>query len=376
MRAIRAGIIAGLCCLAAVGLCSTVRPVFACWIPVFRYALEHWPTEVYQVVLFHRGPLAEEDRAALRKLAEAPDSASANLTVSTIDLASQPAPPMQELWEALSAPELPWMVVRYPGGGIAWSRAFDAAGVDVLLDSPARREVARRILTDDSIVWILLESGQSEEDAAAAGLLAGEIKRLEDTLEIPDPVDGTFGSATEDAPELTLAFSMLRLSRADPREEALVSTLVRSERDLAEGKYASQPMAFPVFGRGRILYALVGKGINERNIGRTSRFLTGPCACDVKASNPGTQLLMSVDWDGLVTGTLLVDEELPPLTGLPVPAALMGKAEREPEEKPAAEDAPAASSSALLRNVLIVAAVALAAVAAGTLILRRKKKAP
>ena len=34
-----------------------------CNIPVFRYALERWPADSYEVILFHRGPLTAAEQA-------------------------------------------------------------------------------------------------------------------------------------------------------------------------------------------------------------------------------------------------------------------------------------------------------------------------
>jgi hypothetical protein len=74
-------------------------------------------------------------------------------------------------------------------------------------------------------------------------------------------------------------------------------------------------MAIPVFGRGRALYALVGKGIAADVIEEACVFLTGGCQCTVKAQNPGVDLIMNVDWDKMVVPTQPDDEPLPPLAG-------------------------------------------------------------
>ncbi len=95
----------------------------------------------------------------------------------------------------------------------------------------------------------------------------------------------------------------------------LTEMLLRIEPDLLEEPQVSQPMAFPLFGRGRALYALVGKGIAPDVIEEASVFLTGGCQCTVKAQNPGVDLIMNVDWDKLVVPTETIDKELPPLAG-------------------------------------------------------------
>ena len=40
----------------------------ACSVPVFRYALELWPPDEYEVVLFHEGPLTEEQKQLFDKI--------------------------------------------------------------------------------------------------------------------------------------------------------------------------------------------------------------------------------------------------------------------------------------------------------------------
>ena len=75
-------------------------------------------------------------------------------------------------------------------------------------------------------------------------------------------------------------------------------------------------MAFPIFGRGRALYALAGKGITKENVWEASFFLAGDCSCQIKAENPGTDLLMAADWMKVFEGVKEEPQELPPLRGL------------------------------------------------------------
>jgi hypothetical protein len=82
-----------------------------------------------------------------------------------------------------------------------------------------------------------------------------------------------------------------------------LNSLLNSEPDLHE--YSDQPLAFPVFGRGIVLYALVGKGISPETIKSASSFIVGPCSCQVKEQNPGFDLLLSHDWDGAVGKQLI-----------------------------------------------------------------------
>ncbi len=89
--------------------------------------------------------------------------------------------------------------------------------------------------------------------------------------------------------------------------------LLGTERDLAGFK---EPLLFPVFGRGRALYALAGKGINRETLDEAATFLIGKCSCQVKELNPGVDLLLAADWDKLVKAQLTADQGLPNLPTL------------------------------------------------------------
>ena len=75
--------------------------------------------------------------------------------------------------------------------------------------------------------------------------------------------------------------------------------LLTSEADLMKRK---EPMAFPVFGRGRCLAALVGRGLNAKNVKSSCALLLAPCTCDVQADMEGFALLTASDWQSLGKG--------------------------------------------------------------------------
>ena len=182
-----------------------------------------------------------------------------------------------------------------------------------LLDSPIRREIARRILNGEAAVWVLLESGIPQQDEAAARLLETQLKKMSENLKILAPEEDTLVDMTYAEKDLSVAFSMVRLSRNDSSERMFVQMLLHTELDL---KTVSKPVAFPIFGRGRALYALVGDGINEDNIESACSFLVGWCSCEVKELNPGVDLLMSVNWDDMINEQLVgYYEETPLITG-------------------------------------------------------------
>ncbi len=312
-------------CLPAILLCGVwLKPEAckACTVPVFRYALEKWQPDKYEVLLFHRGALTAEQSVLLQRITGQDDRQPglANVRVTQVDLDANPSAEHLAAFEPHSSASLPFMVVRTPGRSgppsVVRAESFSQQSVDSLLDSPLRKEIAERILRGDSVVWILLESGNKEQDDAAFTRLTLELDRLQKTIKLPE-------LAAEDAKELgiesgsvKLAFSAIRLARNDPSDQFLADMLLRVEPDLLDEEFRNKTMAFPVFGRGRALHALVGDGVSAEMIEDASRFLTGECQCTVKAENPGVDLLMAVDWDGLVEPTPQKETELPPLAGL------------------------------------------------------------
>jgi hypothetical protein len=293
----------------------------ACSVPVFRYALEHWRPDAYGVIVFHRGELSETQREQLARLqADGGAPQPANLVVQTVDLDQEADEALTALWEEQNTDRLPWMLVSAPPrqGSLSpvWTGEFNVEHVSRVIESPIRQQLKSRLLGGESVVWLFLDSGDKPADDAAYELLQKEAARLEQTLELPVIEEADLSELSLDPEALQLKMSTLRVSRDDSAEQFLVAMLLRVEPDLMSEPYVSQPMAFPVFGRGRALYTLVGAGIAPDTIEEAGRFLTGACQCTVKAQNPGVDLLLAVDWDALVIPALPYDETPPTLLGL------------------------------------------------------------
>jgi hypothetical protein len=303
-------------------LLAAYRPAWACSVPVFRYALDRWPADDFGLVVVHRGPLTPEQGALIDRLrtSAAGPAARINLTVRAVDVALSPTERSAagDGWSTESG-DLPRLVLRFPErtriGTHIWSGPLDTASVGALLDSPTRRQIVSRLVDGESAVWVLLESGHVEKDEAAAELLKAELARLQQTLELPDPNQGIAYEpvAPEVVASLKITFSTLRLARTDQAERVLVSMLLGTEPDLHTYR---EPMVFPIFGRGRVLYALVGEGINRENISQAADYLVGACSCLVKAENPGLDLLILADWD-VVPDVSFEPAPPPEVVGLP-----------------------------------------------------------
>jgi len=131
-----------------------------------------------------------------------------------------------------------------------------------------------------------------------------------------------------------------------------------------------KPMAFPLFGRGRALCALVGKDINADNALEISEFLVGQCSCLVKADSPGADMLFRADWETAADVGPARPAQPPVLVGLPEGP---GK-DDWPRAAPPVAAAPAGrkGSGNLVRNILIAMGFVLAAAWVAALVASRR----
>lgn len=292
----------------------------ACPIPVFRYALEFWEADPYIVEIYYRNSLDQAERGLVDRVIASSRGGDkvVNTELREIDIEGRLDEQTRGFINRLSPGEYPWMVLRYPRitgiNKILWSGPLSNTAVDIMLNSPAREDVALKLADNVTAVWVLLESGNRQKDRAALETLSNELSRLEQTLALPD-LDLWMVSSQSGYHEKvsTINFDIVTVSRDDPKEEYFVQMLLNIEDDLED--FVSDPIVFPVYGRGIALWAIVGRGINQWNIREAAEFITGPCSCQAKLLNPGTDMLMTMDWDNVVES--IADMSLAnPLTGL------------------------------------------------------------
>ena len=309
--------------MAALTVGWVARPAMGCSVPVFRYALERWNPDFYQIAIFHKGPLKDDVRTALEKVGKDASGwgEGPNVDVVAVDTGTTIPQDLSDVWKHIQAgglaESLPFMVVRFPEmlqmPLDLTSGTLTAANLKALLESPARTEISKRIRGGHSAVWVLLESGDDKKDGAAEALLAKTLKKLQQDLKLPEDstVDaGVEMTIDEVATGLRVEFSILRVSRDNPEEKYFVENLLDAEPTL---RGSADPAVYVVFGRGRLLTVIPHEDLNEDNIGAIAEFLVGPCSCMVKEQNPGLDLLMAANWNDY--GGDIIQER--PLTDLP-----------------------------------------------------------
>lgn len=249
----------------------------ACNIPVYRYALQNWPADEYVVLWYFQSQTPE-----LSVCDSLLTSSSANCRVNKIDVNT---PAGKIIAEENGVSVFPWMQVSSPQNPetlVLWSGPLTRDHLAHILHSPVRSRLARQLLQGQAAVWVLLKSGAKEADQKA-------VQTLHSALQKANAVQSN--SFTDDLEKYS--FAEMVVDRLSPEEKFFVDCLLHSEPDLCSW---SSPMLFPVFGRGRVLYALVGEGIQEKNILDACQAVTGWCSCEVKALNPGCDLLLAMDW--------------------------------------------------------------------------------
>lgn len=280
----------------------------ACSVPVFRYGLEHWAPDAYQVLVFKAGPLTASEQSLVEKLSP---GSHTNVSTQVVDLNTATSD-QKDVWTQAGRPAMMVMPpAASPTKRPVWTApSLTADALAAIQDSPLRREIAQRLAEGDSAIWLMLDSGDKAADDAAAKALEGYLNRAAETMELPKLDDQDIKNGLVSVPDegLRLTFPMLRLRRDDPAEQFLVHCLLATEPDLKDLK---APMAFPIFGRGRVLYTLVGRGITMENVTHAASFLLGSCSCQIKEQNPGVDLLMTADWKTLLKVDVLADDVLP-----------------------------------------------------------------
>lgn len=291
-----------------------VQPAAACDIPVYEWALLNWPPDTYELLVFHEGPLDTGIATALEALQTEglPESQTLNLSSRRIAEGSSMQEADAQVWERENPGESPWMALRYPGMPpdfpSLWVGKATLEEIQRISDSPARHAIAEALARPVSHVWVLLKCGNDQKDSEARERLEAGLARIPDILD-PETV----------APTASITHAIVDMDRRDPEEAVLVHTLLRSEPDLMA---YDEPMVFPVFGRGRALYALVGAGIETQNLGDACAYIAGRCSCLVKDANPGVDLLLGADWPDVVSaaGVQAVAPSAQPSPDLPADA--------------------------------------------------------
>lgn len=265
------------------------RPCTACQIPVFRYALERWPADAFRIEVAAPESPAAAERSALVRLE---DGAAINGGPFNYAVTRLPA-----------APKSPPVTILPPRGTIPVWTGLLAEVEAVVAAGPTHRELVRRLLAGDAVVWLVL-GGTDGAAGRARDLLEMELAALADDIVLPRGI-GLPGSELLSEVPLEVRFSVLPVEPDEAAAGLLRRTL---EARLATGGEAGATdsrdatLVVPVFGRGRAARVLRGASLDADTIADVTAFLCGACSCQAKQLAPGFDLLLPAAWDEALFG--------------------------------------------------------------------------
>ena len=297
----------------------------ACNIPVFRYALERWRPDPCEILVFHQQDLSVSEMQLLETVL--PARVEGSLIKRNIERANslgevkfvntvKSSGDVRALWEQVkgdSAINLPYVLVRGDVGPLQqfplWRGELTEFKQSGVFHSPARKELCRRLIAGDAVIWLLITGKDQQATQRARQQLANELPRLSKQVNLPEGI-GLPGSELYSEVPLLVQFSQLEIDHDDEQESFLVN-LFSSIRPLETSR--GEPLIVPVFGRGRALEVIPASTLNAQLMTDLTLFLSGACSCQVKDQNPGFDLLIDHDWNQELFAT---GEEPPPATSI------------------------------------------------------------
>ncbi len=287
----------------------------ACSTPVFRYAIERWEADPYRLIIFTDGELTEEQQQTIRafKQYERYGFRMSPLIVNQVETSSV-TNLSETVWSKISTNRTaPAVALLHPSimrdNSVVWVDELSTNALNRIVMSPARLEMATRLLAGDAAVWLMIRGSDPDENQRVRDVLEAAHRKIESNTVFNEDFLQLAAETGTDVPELR--FSVLEVDRNDPREAVLMAMLLNVSPDAAEH---TGSIVIPVFGQGRAAVIMMDKFIAEEYMERVAEFLTGACSCEVKSLNPGFDVLIPVDWIGGITEEYVFDAELPPLT--------------------------------------------------------------
>ncbi len=368
--------------------------------PLYRHAVEKWEPDPYRaVVIFNsENPVDKEKGVKVVDGLIQDPARSLNLIIGRADIGDKSVidENTNAILKAFKPDRLPFTVIYFPSVSDVeiplWAGYLTVQSAEAICDSPARREIARRLLKGDDAVWIFIESGDEGNDAGALQMLSEEIRISSSALpRIPSPdhaemeVDGNTGDVAALPAPSPLKMSIIRIPRDDKSEMILLEMLNCIEPEMINSK--TEPAIAPVYGKGRLLDILSSDEVTRENVRHAIQKLAAPFSGEGKLSDSGTDLLMAVSWNAMLKDKSQVDKLLPQQKAfadagdgkavddiLPSQNENFSMPDPEPEITPAGEQAPAAAPVPMkIINLFLVLVIALLAILFVVIVLRMKR---
>ncbi|HCE42486.1 MAG TPA: hypothetical protein DET40_02940 [Lentisphaeria bacterium] len=291
--------------------------------PLFQLGQQKWEPDSYRgIVVFSGEHPADKEKGLNFIEGRIQDKARAlNLVVGRADINDKSIidEKTNGILKTFKPDRLPFTVIYFPAISDVeiplWAGYLTATVAESICDSPARREIARRLIKGDNAVWLLVVSGNDEADANAYQMLSGELRQASGVIPEPMPVNADPEMVPDEkiiVPAVNpMKMSIIRISKDDKSEIILLEMLNCMEPEIMNAK--NDPVIVPIYGKGRILDIFSSDEVNKENVRTALRKLSSPCTEGIKEPASGSDMLMSVNWNAFLKGGLSVDKDLPAL---------------------------------------------------------------
>ena len=286
----------------------------ACEIPVFRYALERWQADKYKLVISkpESGQLSEQDKELVKKLEKMLPINGGNVNLDIEIKEGEAGVTTAELFYPSSV----------KSRSSLWRGFLNKENVDLLVNSPLRKEIVNKLLSGESVVWLLVDASPETEkslkelsqEIAAGFQLSEEIIQMDDLNKINSiTTKKELDNVIRSTVPLKISFSTISISRDDAKEEIFLNMLLNQ---LPHLRYSKEPVAIPIFGRGRFLEPAPLSKIDRETVKKLATYLCSGCSCTVKSENPGVDLLLDVPWAEYISESVIKIKEIPAVSSV------------------------------------------------------------
>jgi len=278
------------CACLIMGVLLSAPVIQACDTPVYEYTFQMWGRDPYQVWYYYRDSEDPADAPVNRYLEQASEGADAHINieferVNTTDLQSAEGDtPEKTAWTRHLKRPLPFYLILTPRGTELFVGRLSVTDAKHMAQSPKVEELIRQLCEGKQGVLLFLLGSSTQENAAARKVLQAVITK---------------------ARARGINVGLVEVPRDDSRERWLVRQLLQIEDDL---RGIHSPMVFGVFGRAHATAPYIGKGISAENMAELLEFMNGPCACEIKTSSLGMDLLTDFNWQAHVAGRPSVEQ--------------------------------------------------------------------
>ncbi len=277
--------------------CSTT---FACSVPVFRYALEYWQPDPYQIILNYNPLQSNNFKKIVKEINKHSNNRSFIVKKTKRSQANQ------------------GIILKYPANTKIKNNIYEDSltveNFEKIIKSPARQKLIDKITGGDSLVFLILEGDNHNQNNRISKTILKNISILENEIKLPHELSDI---PKEDLSiydtNIIFKLSMMRLSKTNSEEKVFINVLTKS---LPEKIYKkSEPIVFPIFARGRMIGAILEKDLNTETLRRLCEYIAGECSCEIKSRNPGFDTFIPVGWNLEKMKSLISEVILPPLSG-------------------------------------------------------------